>query len=48
MKNKKYIDVLNLVVNGMPSIQKRGRLIPHYFFCFKPCCKWNAFNTKQT
>ena len=43
-----YVDqlVLNLVINGMPSIPleflESTWLI---YWCFKPCYKWNAFNT---
>ena len=37
--------VLNLVINGLPSI--RLLLIDAYIatFCFKPCYKWITFNT---
>ena len=38
--------VLNLVISGMPSIlilEEDGSLSDG---CFKPCYKWNAFNTK--
>ena len=37
--------VLNLVINGMPSILNtvdHGISVPEGF---KPCYKWNAFNT---
>ena len=40
--------VLNLVINGIPSIQNikiSGTLILE---CFKPCYKWNTFNTLNT
>ena len=41
-------EVLNLVINGLPSILtvvvefKNGL---RNFFCFKPCYKWITFNT---
>ena len=38
--------VLNLVINGMPSIQKTNNNWPPVVDSFKPCYKWNAFNTK--
>ena len=45
---KLSLSVLNLVINGMPSIL---RLILHPYYppllCFKPCYKWNAFNTLE-
>ena len=38
--------VLNLVINGMPSIQSRSFVIIQCIqHSFKPCYKWNAFNT---
>ena len=44
---KNYERVLNLVINGMPSIQKKKTLmIMIMIISFKPCYKWNAFNTK--
>ena len=38
--------VLNLVINGMPSILSTvlGANVPENR-SFKPCYKWNAFNT---
>ena len=41
-------EVLNLVISGIPSIpitkgQKDGYLLDS----FKPCYKWNTFNTKS-
>ena len=39
--------VLNLVINGIPSIQKRLlKTSTLNYTCFKPCYKWNTFNTK--
>ena len=39
--------VLNLVINGMPSILSYKGGILWRSYCFKPCYKWNAFNTKD-
>ena len=39
-------NVLNLVINGMPSILKVSSDLDIYIlWSFKPCYKWNAFNT---
>ena len=39
--------VLNLVINGLPSIPIRVDKLEHYQtqYCFKPCYKWITFNT---
>ena len=37
--------VLNLVISGMPSILRTYWLKKEWYFSFKPCYKWNAFNT---
>ena len=37
--------VLNLVINGIPSIQKEWYLVNGILKSFKPCYKWNTFNT---
>ena len=38
--------VLNLVINGMPSIRYTKKSQHQENNCrFKPCYKWNAFNT---
>ena len=39
--------VLNLVINGMPSILEKTDMFQHHNhkLGFKPCYKWNAFNT---
>ena len=38
--------VLNLVINGIPSIL-RDTINPLLTSgCFKPCYKWNTFNTR--
>ena len=40
------IYVLNLVISGIPSILSLEHDIYNYdFHCFKPCYKWNTFNT---
>ena len=38
--------VLNLVISGMPSILACTVFIIRFASCFKPCYKWNAFNTE--
>ena len=39
--------VLNLVISGIPSIQiKSKELIFVLVGSFKPCYKWNTFNTQ--
>ena len=42
------VAVLNLVINGIPSILTMGD-IKYYLMpkSFKPCYKWNTFNTHQ-
>ena len=38
--------VLNLVINGIPSILKTTLLVMRMQdLSFKPCYKWNTFNT---
>ena len=37
--------VLNLVINGIPSIHRTVHSIIQKSYCFKPCYKWNTFNT---
>ena len=45
-RRSREIKVLNLVISGIPSIQKE---IVYAFseegYGFKPCYKWNTFNT---
>ena len=38
-------EVLNLIINGIPSIRKENECISLSEFCFKPYYKWNTFNT---
>ena len=38
-------EVLNLVINGIPSILGVGVGIVVGGYSFKPCYKWNTFNT---
>ena len=43
---QKKMHVLNLVISGIPSIRKMGNFMKQFKFgSFKPCYKWNAFNT---
>ena len=44
-KNSLKLRVLNLVISGIPSIQKGGHDIENEIVGFKPCYKWNTFNT---
>ena len=39
--------VLNLVISGIPSILKMMNKEQVLEKCFKPCYKWNTFNTKD-
>ena len=39
--------VLNLVISGIPSILYEGDDIKRINECFKPCYKWNTFNTME-
>ena len=39
--------VLNLVINGIPSIQNGYKYINSNTWSFKPCYKWNTFNTYE-
>ena len=39
--------VLNLVINGWPSIQRIYCKKPSLLKGFKPCYKWMTFNTKE-
>ena len=41
----KYKFVLNLVISGIPSIRYDIVAINHNLGGFKPCYKWNTFNT---
>ena len=42
----KGIKVLNLVINGIPSILRNTPyLFSKLMYGFKPCYKWNTFNT---
>ena len=49
LKNGDTQVVLNLVINGIPSILIYQALYQsHLYRSFKPCYKWNTFNTKGT
>ena len=39
------VSVLNLVISGMPSIPPDYDIPSFEVASFKPCYKWNAFNT---
>ena len=39
--------VLNLVINGIPSIPSQSSKQLSQILCFKPCYKWNTFNTSM-
>ena len=39
--------VLNLIINGIPSIQYWPPVVDIQFLSFKPYYKWNTFNTKD-
>ena len=39
--------VLNLVINGIPSILQKGAQLTAPNTGFKPCYKWNTFNTEN-
>ena len=38
--------VLNLVINGLPSIHMLLSYLAYLIFRFKPCYKWITFNTE--
>ena len=42
---RRSIAVLNLVISGIPSILKKGYVEANKKHSFKPCYKWNTFNT---
>ena len=42
-----YLTVLNLVISGIPSILKAGYAVAKANHSFKPCYKWNTFNTER-
>ena len=44
-KESKEEVVLNLVINGLPSILRISNRKRFYNWCFKPCYKWITFNT---
>ena len=39
------VKVLNLIINGIPSIQMSINATDDRWYCFKPYYKWNTFNT---
>ena len=42
-----WYEVLNLIINGIPSILLNGKEIEMINGSFKPYYKWNTFNTYQ-
>ena len=42
---KRELHILNLVISGMPSIHLIFQIQSVLQLYFKPCYKWNAFNT---
>ena len=45
LEKKKLQEVLNLVINGLPSIPTQQQHTTCLRICFKPCYKWITFNT---
>ena len=47
LQKLRYLRVLNLVINGIPSIHipRTSKSINLLLNSFKPCYKWNTFNT---
>ena len=43
----KGVEVLNLVINGLPSIHKCKLVCGVCITGFKPCYKWITFNTNE-
>ena len=42
------MEVLNLIITGIPSILKIMETIVHtQYYCFKPYYNWNTFNTPR-
>ena len=48
--NASFDEVLNLVINGIPSILLEKEILKKNQIClsFKPCYKWNTFNTSSS
>ena len=42
-----FAEVLNLIITGMPSIQKEALIEAQLLASFKPYYNWNAFNTRR-
>ena len=48
LMNKYSVEkVLNLVISGIPSILNHISFKPLIITSFKPCYKWNTFNTMK-
>ena len=41
------VEVLNLIINGIPSILEIEDVDKEVRYSFKPYYKWNTFNTKE-
>ena len=41
------VEVLNLIITGMPSILKKGVMNMSMLKSFKPYYNWNTFNTLE-
>ena len=48
MKLRISINVLNLIITGIPSILIERVVINDRTECFKPYYNWNTFNTKES
>ena len=44
---EKVMKVLNLIINGIPSIHRELRVSIFWEISFKPYYKWNTFNTQR-
>ena len=42
------IDVLNLIITGIPSIPRNNTVEVESPWCFKPYYNWNTFNTMKS
>ena len=43
-----YLNVLNLIITGIPSILGFGEVVDYAIDSFKPYYNWNTFNTIWT
>ena len=47
MADRSFVNVLNLIITGIPSIQKMKDYVNMKNLCFKPYYNWNTFNTHK-